>query len=107
MNPDLSKDLPFIRKRAAQLLSKSRFIAAQFDAYLHDNLWLNMANHSNNMAMQLQKVSIILSMHELHGRLKPMKYSVFWIKPTLKTSEERCRILQLEFTTFETWIIRP
>ena len=34
MNPDLSKDLPFIRKRAAQLLSKSRFIAAQFDAYL-------------------------------------------------------------------------
>jgi threonine aldolase len=26
--------MPFIRKRAAQLFSKSRFIAAQFDAYL-------------------------------------------------------------------------
>ena len=62
MNPDLSKDLPFIRKRAAQLLSKSRFIAAQFDAYLHDNLWINMATHSNNMAMQLQK-GIVNSKH--------------------------------------------
>ena len=62
MNPDLSKDLPFIRKRAAQLLSKSRFIAAQFDAYLQDNLWINMANHSNNMAMQLQK-GIVNSKH--------------------------------------------
>ena len=40
MNPELSKDLPFIRKRAAQLFSKSRFIAGQFDAYLHDELWL-------------------------------------------------------------------
>jgi len=40
MNPELSKDLPFIRKRAAQLFSKSRFIACQFDAYLHDELSL-------------------------------------------------------------------
>ncbi len=54
MNPNMSKDLPFIRKRAAQLLSKSRFIAAQFDAYLQDNLWLDMAEHSNKMAMNLQ-----------------------------------------------------
>lgn len=55
MNPELSKDLPFIRKRAAQLLSKSRFIAAQFDAYLHDDLWLTMARYANAMAERLQK----------------------------------------------------
>jgi len=54
MNPELSKDLPFIRKRAAQLLSKSRFIAAQFDAYLHDELWLDMARYANAMAERLQ-----------------------------------------------------
>jgi len=54
MNPELAKDLPFIRKRAAQLLSKSRFIAAQFDAYLKDGLWLEMAAYANNMAKQLQ-----------------------------------------------------
>ncbi|MFI3185851.1 MAG: low specificity L-threonine aldolase [Methylococcaceae bacterium] len=54
MNPELAKDLPFIRKRAAQLLSKSRFIAGQFDAYLHDELWLDLARHANAMAARLQ-----------------------------------------------------
>ncbi len=53
MNPELAKDLPFIRKRAAQLLSKSRFIAAQFDAYLKDGLWLEMAAYANTMAQRL------------------------------------------------------
>ena len=55
MNPEVSKDLPFIRKRAAQLLSKSRFIAAQFDAYLDNDLWLTMARYANAMAERLQK----------------------------------------------------
>ncbi|MDD2659657.1 MAG: low specificity L-threonine aldolase [Methylococcales bacterium] len=54
MNPELAKDLPFIRKRAAQLLSKSRFIAAQFDAYLDDGLWLELARYANAMAQRLQ-----------------------------------------------------
>jgi threonine aldolase len=54
MNPELAKDLPFIRKRAAQLLSKSRFIASQFDAYLHDDLWLDLARYANIMAERLR-----------------------------------------------------
>lgn len=53
MNPDRAKDLPFIRKRAAQLFSKTRFIAAQFDAYLQDDLWLDLARHSNKLAQKL------------------------------------------------------
>ncbi|MCQ8182852.1 low specificity L-threonine aldolase [Methylomonas sp. SURF-1] len=55
MDPDTAKDLPFIRKRAAQLFSKSRFIAAQFEAYLHDGLWLELASHANAMAARLQQ----------------------------------------------------
>ncbi|NJA04724.1 low specificity L-threonine aldolase [Methylococcaceae bacterium WWC4] len=55
MNPAAAKDLPFIRKRAAQLFSKSRFIAAQFQAYLHDGLWLALARHANAMAARLQQ----------------------------------------------------
>jgi threonine aldolase len=47
--------VPFIRKRAAQLFSKSRFIAAQFDAYFKDDLWLDIARHSNRMAARLQQ----------------------------------------------------
>jgi threonine aldolase len=49
-----AKDMHFIRKRAAQLFSKSRFIAAQFDAYLADDLWLDIARHANFMADQLR-----------------------------------------------------
>lgn len=53
-NPDQAREMPFIRKRAAQLFSKSRFIAAQFDAYFEDNLWLDLAGHSNGMADHLR-----------------------------------------------------
>jgi threonine aldolase len=53
LNPETAKQLPFIRKRAAQLFSKTRFIAAQFDAYLADDLWLNSARHANHQAAKL------------------------------------------------------
>lgn len=55
LDPEMAKDLPFIRKRAAQLFSKSRFIAAQFDAYLEGGLWLDLARHSNAMADRLRE----------------------------------------------------
>jgi threonine aldolase len=41
------------RKRAGQLVSKHRFIAAQFEAFLADDLWLNLATHANHMADRL------------------------------------------------------
>jgi threonine aldolase len=48
-----AKDFAFLRKRAAQLFSKSRFIAAQFDAYFKDGLWLATARHANAMTRRL------------------------------------------------------
>ncbi|TCL69695.1 low specificity L-threonine aldolase [Rhizobium sp. BK251] len=53
-NPEQAKEMPFIRKRAAQLFSKSRFIAAQFDAYFQDGLWLDLARHANGMSDRLR-----------------------------------------------------
>lgn len=52
---DLSKaqEMHFLRKRSAQLFSKSRFVAAQFDAYLAGDLWLDLARHANAMAQRL------------------------------------------------------
>jgi threonine aldolase len=38
------------RKRGGHLVSKHRFIAAQFEAYLADGLWLRLAHHANAMA---------------------------------------------------------
>jgi threonine aldolase len=52
-DPARATDFPFLRKRAAQLFSKSRFVAAQFDAYLREDLWLQMARHANAMADRL------------------------------------------------------
>jgi threonine aldolase/endonuclease/exonuclease/phosphatase family metal-dependent hydrolase len=49
-DPQRAADAPYLRKRAGQLFSKSRFIAAQFDAYLQDGLWLELARHANGMA---------------------------------------------------------
>jgi len=46
----LARDFPFQRMQAMQLSSKMRFIAAQFDALLTDDLWLRSANHANRMA---------------------------------------------------------
>ncbi len=52
-NKDLDAQMPFLRKRAAQLFSKSRFIAAQFEGYFKDSLWLDSAHHANDMAAKL------------------------------------------------------
>ena len=52
-DPAQAAEMAFIRKRAAQLYSKSRFIAAQFDAYFEDGLWLETARHANSLAARL------------------------------------------------------
>jgi threonine aldolase len=41
------------RKRGGHLLSKHRFVAAQMNAYLTDDLWLRLARHANAMADRL------------------------------------------------------
>ena len=53
-NPDLAAQLPYLRMRAGHLFSKSRFLAAQFEAYLADDLWLDLAGHANAMADRLR-----------------------------------------------------
>jgi len=41
------------RKRGGHLVSKHRFVAAQFEAFLADDLWLVLARHANRMADRL------------------------------------------------------
>jgi threonine aldolase len=52
-DPAKAQQMHYLRKRSAQLFSKSRFIAAQFDAYLEGGLWLDLARHANGMANRL------------------------------------------------------
>jgi threonine aldolase len=49
-NRDLTQDFKFIRKQGMQLASKMRFIGAQFQALLSDDLWRRNACHANRMA---------------------------------------------------------
>ncbi len=46
-------DLVFIRKQLAQLASKMRFVAAQFEALFGGELWIESARHANAMASRL------------------------------------------------------
>jgi threonine aldolase len=45
--------LKFTRKQGMQLASKMRFVGAQFEALLRDDLWLRNAAHANAMARLL------------------------------------------------------
>ncbi len=51
----LSPDFLFLRKQGMQLASKMRFIAAQFEALLTNDLWRRSAEHSNRMARSLEQ----------------------------------------------------
>jgi len=45
--------IPHLRKRGANLFSKSNFVAQQFDRWLEDDLWLDLARHANGLAEKL------------------------------------------------------
>jgi len=52
-DPAHASEFRFRRKQAMQLASKMRFIAAQFDALLTNDLWRRSAAHANRMAALL------------------------------------------------------
>ncbi len=52
-DPARKEELLYRRKRTGHLWSKMRFIAAQLEAYLADDLWLRNAAHANRMAAVL------------------------------------------------------
>ena len=51
--PELAHGMAFRRKRAGHLISKMRFVSAQFEAYLQEGLWLELAAHANAEAAYL------------------------------------------------------
>mmetsp|Transcript_30237 Transcript_30237/g.48835 ORF Transcript_30237/g.48835 Transcript_30237/m.48835 type:complete len:263 (+) Transcript_30237:828-1616(+) len=63
LNPFYATDMDIYLKRGGQLMSKTRYIAAQFLAYFEKDLWLRNAAHANNMARAL--VSAVNSMNPL------------------------------------------
>jgi len=50
---ELAQNFLYRRKRAGHLFSKMRFLSAQLEAYLTDDLWLDNARKSNGFASRL------------------------------------------------------
>jgi threonine aldolase len=73
----LDAQMPFLRKRGAQLFSKSRFIAAQFEAYFEGGHWLESARHANAMATALANGIATSGKGRLH--VSPQANEVFAI----------------------------
>ena len=62
LNPALAKRAKYVRKMVNQLPSKMRFVAAQFNALLTDDLWIRGAGHANEMATRLYEAT-----HDIPG----------------------------------------
>jgi threonine aldolase len=53
--PGRFPDIGVIRQRAGHVVSKARFVAAQFEGYFADHAWLVAARHANAMAARLSE----------------------------------------------------
>jgi threonine aldolase len=53
LSDELGDGFLYLRKQSLHLASKMRFLAAQFEALLRDELWLELAGHANAMAARL------------------------------------------------------
>lgn len=90
MNQSFCQDFKYIRKQAAQLPSKTRYIAAQFEAFLSNNLWAEIAKKSIDKANELY-----ISCNQISGveiKNAPQSNAVFakipqaWVKPLKEIS---------------------
>lgn len=58
LNPAASIGSEFVRKQVTQLPSKMRYLAAQFNAVLENDLWIDLAAHANAMATELHRLTV-------------------------------------------------
>jgi threonine aldolase len=70
LRPGLGAEVAFLRKQSMQLASKMRFIAAQFDALLSDDLWSRTATHANAMARRLASAVGVIAGVEITQRVQ-------------------------------------
>jgi threonine aldolase len=80
----------YVRKQVNQLPSKMRFVAAQFNALLADDLWIRLAEHSNAMGTRLHESTSSLP-GVIHAR-PPQVNSVFPVVPAeaIKPLQDWC-----------------
>lgn len=55
-NPLLEKGSDHLHKQALQLMSKMRYLSAQYIPFFKDNLWRSLAQHANQKAQELASI---------------------------------------------------
>jgi len=110
MGAGLAADVPYLRKQQTQLTSKMRFVAAQFGALLHDELWRANAAHANAMARRLadgvgdlEGVEIVypVQANAVFARLRPRHIAALRREWTFHVWDERESVVRW-MTAFDT-----
>ena len=73
-DPARAADFEFRRKRAGHLFSKMRYVAAQWLAYLEDDLWLRLAARANAHARRIGEAAGTLC-------LEPVEANEIFVRP--------------------------
>lgn len=85
LTPDIGEAFPYWQKHSMQLASKMRFISAQFEALLAEDLWIHNGRHANAMAHRL--LEAVKSVPNVAIAFPSQANSVFariptpWLKP--------------------------
>jgi threonine aldolase len=85
LDPSLADGSEYVRKQVTQLPSKMRYLSAQLNALLDDDLWIDLGRHSNAMATHLHELVAELPRVDLGA--SPQVNSLFpslpadWIEP--------------------------
>lgn len=99
-DPDKAADFFFRQKRGGHVFSKGRFLSAQFEAYLKDDLWLRLAGQSNAMAQNLVKA---MADEGLGAPLYPVEGNEIFIALPL----DAIRALKTQGARFHNWPVPP
>ena len=94
-NADIAKEFQYVRKQGMQLISKMRFISAQFIGLFKDQLWLKNSQHSNLMAQ-------ILAL-EIQKSLLPTKIQI----PNIKIASSYFPAIDVAGDIFDYFEISP
>lgn len=83
--PEAKTAFRFYRKQAMQLPSKTRFLAAQFYAYLNDDLWKEIATHvtdtARDLSRRLEEFAEIAQPYEIQSNAVFVQLPKAWIAP--------------------------